>query len=187
MLKYHSPTSPLLLPSFCPPRLPVFFLSSSSPLSPLFLSSVFPRRYHGPHGDVELYQTSGKKEGLVMAEIKEAGTYKLCFANHQMGVTKRLTFAVHIGIKPAVKPMEHAKVEHVATLEEMVTGIDKQVDEVDSEQRYYLARMHRNHFTQTNTQSDVMWYTLLDGSVMLAVTFAQVYYVRHLIDTRSWV
>ena len=53
--------------------------------------------------------------------------------------------------------------------------------------RYYLARMHRNHFTSSTTQYSIKWYTILESCVMVGMTIAQVYYVRHVINSRSWV
>lgn len=141
----------------------------------------------GLAADEELYATAGKTESLVMSDIKSAGTYRLCFTNHQSGVTKRTTFAIHIGVDPPKQPEGHAKEEHVHGLNAVVGQLDSKVDGIDSEQRYYLARMHRNHYTQESTQGAVMWYTILESALMIGVTVAQVYYVRHLINSRSWV
>ena len=86
---------------------------------------------------------------------KHAGVYRLCFANiHEPSATKRITVAVHVGTVPppdAASKTGHAKVEHVLSLTDMVKGLDAQLDDLTSEQRYYLARMHRNHYTQVRT------------------------------------
>ena len=47
--------------------------------------------------------------------------------------------------------------------------------------------LHTSVQLQSNTESSVMWFTLLDVAMTVAVTIGQVYYVQHLINTRSWV
>ncbi len=131
-------------------------------------------------GSSDSYFTeSGKDEGTFSVEADVYGTYTICFTNNGAN-DKSVTFALHVGNKKK----EHAKKEHVTPIEENVRRAHKALTEIVSEQNFLILRTQRHMQTQDSTSWRVVWYTVFESFFMLAVTIAQIMYVRRLVDQR---
>jgi len=137
------------------------------------------------HAEKTLFEESGKTEGVFSIVAQNNGEYKVCFVNpsYRSSKTKRVTFAVHVGIRKK----EHAKAEHITPLEGYVQEAHHALNDLVAEQAFIIKRTSRHMATQDSTEWRVAWYTVFESCIMLAVTLGQVFYVQRLINNRQWV
>mmetsp|Transcript_14478 Transcript_14478/g.25950 ORF Transcript_14478/g.25950 Transcript_14478/m.25950 type:complete len:261 (-) Transcript_14478:122-904(-) len=128
-----------------------------------------------------LFSDYSKSEGTFSITAKEAGTYKICFQSAKPG--KRVTFALHVGNRKR----EQAKMHDVAPMEAVVRDCHTTLRNLVSEQNFLINAVHRQMITQDSTESNIGIYTIIESTVMLAVTVAQIYYIQRLINNKQWV
>ncbi|GBG34379.1 Transmembrane emp24 domain-containing protein [Hondaea fermentalgiana] len=136
------------------------------------------------HGGQEkvLHEQTGKTEGTFSTIVREAREYKFCFSNPS-GQKKHVTFALHVG----VRKREVAKGAEITPLEEAIRAAHHDLNDLVAEQNFIVSRVRRHMLTEDSIEFKVSFYTIVESTIMLGITLAQVFYVQRLINQRAWV
>jgi len=108
---------------------------------------------------------------------EESGEFTFCFSNtntyHDM---KSITFELN-----SDHPLDGANIadrDSVSQLQEKLRNLQLTVRDVQSTQRYLRNREVRHRNTTDSTNSRVLWWSVLEAVVIVALSAFQVYYIR---------
>ncbi|CEO96913.1 GOLD domain-containing protein [Plasmodiophora brassicae] len=112
-----------------------------------------------------------------------AGRYKVCFYNIMSTVTaKHLTFSIAVG--NALQAKDVAKQEHLTPLETSVVMLSQTLRGVADEQKYLKVRERVANATNESTNSRVLWWSILETIVLVAVSLWKIYYLRGFFESK---
>jgi len=138
----------------------------------------------GPDGRI-IYNAERQTEGKYSFVAHEHGLYTFCFSNRMSTLTpKVVSFVANIGEAPPPTPIDGAKPEHLTTLEASVAQLAASVQSAVNEQSYLKMReaVHRN--TNESTNGRVIWWSLFEVLVLLAMSLWQIYYLRRFFEVK---
>ncbi|KAK0529159.1 hypothetical protein OC834_002452 [Tilletia horrida] len=142
----------------------------------------------GPHGKHILGGIRERQLDIIFTG-NDVGEYSFCFENDQTYFQeKMIDFDITVESEPRLElPISKAKelAEHSAPLQEGIMNIDAKLNSIHRTQRYFHTRENRNYNTVVSTQSRIFWYSVIESLVIIAISVAQVYVVRHLFEKGS--
>ncbi|CAD6972815.1 unnamed protein product [Tilletia controversa] len=99
-----------------------------------------------------------------------------------------IDFDITVESEPRLElPISKAKelAEHSAPLQEGIMTIDARLNAIHRTQRYFRTRENRNFDTVVSTQRKIFWYSVIESLVIIGISVAQVFVVRHLFEKGS--
>ncbi|KAK0543531.1 hypothetical protein OC846_003167 [Tilletia horrida] len=119
----------------------------------------------------------------------DVGEYSFCFeSDHTWFQDKMIDFDITVESEPRLElPISKAKelADHSAPLQESIISVDGKLNSMLRTQRYFRTRENRNFNTVVSTQSKIFWYSVIESLVIIGISVAQVYVVRHLFEKGS--
>jgi len=157
-----------------------FAVQSSEPMIDYYIE--------GPHGKHILGGIRERQLDIVFTG-NDVGEYSFCFENdHSSFQDKLIDFDITVESEPRLElPISKAKelAEHSAPLQESIYTVDAKLNSMIRTQRYFRVRENRSFHTVTSTQGRIFWYSVIESLVIIAISVAQVYVVRHLFEKGS--
>jgi len=139
-------------------------------------------RIQGPDGKV-IYTAERQTDGKYNFITHIQGEYSFCFGNRMSTLTpKKVSFVVHVGEE--AKPNEVLKQEHLSPLEQSILQVGQGIQSIVDEQAYMKMReqVHRN--TNESTNERVIWWSLFEVLVLIAMSLWQIYYLRRFFEVK---
>lgn len=149
----------------------------------------------GPQ-DTAVVMQPHSKEGLHGIDIKITGEYEICLDNTFSRMTDKLVFFDLIieddsgeteepeDVVPYQLSREAVGMDlSVKDIKAKLDSISKKLTKVVSTQNYFQARESRHRHTVESNMNRVMWWSLLECSVMITVGIIQVFVIRSLFKT----
>lgn len=116
-------------------------------------------------------------EGMVKFSCPITGLYSICFNNRMSRWTpKVVSFALRSEVKKTES--EVAKLEHLGPVVDSVISISEKIEEIEKLQHHLRVRETVHMDVQRSTNSRVLWYALAESVILIAVSGAQLYFVR---------
>eukprot|EP00301_Raphidiophrys_heterophryoidea_P026041 c8885_g1_i1.p1 GENE.c8885_g1_i1~~c8885_g1_i1.p1 ORF type:complete len:213 (-),score=55.65 c8885_g1_i1:102-740(-) len=116
---------------------------------------------------------------------EESGEYTFCFSNtntyHDM---KSITFELNAD-HPLANTNAIADKNSMSDLQDKLRQLQLTVRDVQSTQRYLRNREIRHRNTTDSTNSRVLWWSVLEAVVIVALSAFQVYYIRSFFDRKG--
>jgi hypothetical protein len=111
------------------------------------------------------------------------GAYTLCFSNRLSTQSeKTVAFSLHSG---DALFRDVAKQEHVTPLESEITQLSDSINKVEDEQQYMVARERASRAMNESTNRRVLWFSLLEAGVFIALGAWQISYLRTSFEKKS--
>merc|ERR1711862_660964 len=124
---------------------------------------------YGPD-DKEIWSAHRETEALVLFKTTRPGTYRFCFSNGMSTLTyKTVAFDVAIG-----DPAESTKDHSVDPIEGGIIRISEGLNEIKQEQTYMRTRERVHRDTAEDTNARVLWFSVLEIGMLLAMGLGQV-------------
>ncbi len=131
-----------------------------------------------------LFQSLGNTDDSFAFVADQDGRYTVCLSNSMSSLTsKTVSFKIFVGT--SLVDHEIAKKEHLDPLENSVLVLGESLQTVVNEQQYLVTRDRLSRGTNESTNSRVLWWSILETAVLLAVGAWQVRTVRRYLDRRS--
>ncbi|OZJ04215.1 hypothetical protein BZG36_02953 [Bifiguratus adelaidae] len=118
--------------------------------------------------------------GTYNIEAELDGRYTYCFSNMMSSVSEKwVSFNVH-GLQ---HPIPDAS-EHIDPLEREIRDLADSISAVKDEQEYIVVRERQHRDTAESTNSRVVWWSLLQTALLIAVCLWQVFYLKRFFEVK---
>eukprot|EP00013_Stygamoeba_regulata_P021213 CAMPEP_0177657750 /NCGR_PEP_ID=MMETSP0447-20121125/16384_1 /TAXON_ID=0 /ORGANISM="Stygamoeba regulata, Strain BSH-02190019" /LENGTH=210 /DNA_ID=CAMNT_0019162191 /DNA_START=14 /DNA_END=646 /DNA_ORIENTATION=+ len=127
-------------------------------------------------------QHSGRYEFVA----PETGTYRICFDNRMSRFTAKVVeFSISVNDGRWGTGGGHAKSEHFKNMDQQARQLSDAVDDFTRHQHYLRAReiKHRNMIEETNSR--VVIWSIVESTVLFAVSLFQIYTLRRFFEIRK--
>lgn len=105
-----------------------------------------------------------------------AGLYKVCLVNKETTPTEKLVaLSLHTGDELF---QDIAKQEHITPLETEITQLTDGIAKIEDEQQYMWARERQTTETNASTNARVLWFSVAEATVLLALGAWQILTLR---------
>jgi len=134
------------------------------------------------------YNAERQTEGKYNFVATSAGLYSFCFSNKMSTLTmKTVSFVVKIGSFDVEEPKLDpglVKQEHISNLQNSIFQLKSGLQAIVDEQAYIKMReqVHRN--TSESTNSRVVWWSLFEVIMLIAMSLWQIYYLRRFFEVK---
>lgn len=136
----------------------------------------------GPNGRSH-YSATKQKQGVFTFLAPSAGTYSICFSNRMSSqAEKTVVFSLHTG-DAFFKDV--AKQEHITPLESEITELSDAINKVEDEQQYMNARERASREMNESTNRRVLWFSILEAVVVVALGWWQISYLRQSFEKKG--
>jgi hypothetical protein len=136
----------------------------------------------GPGGETH-YSAQRQKSGAFSLLAPRAGAYSICFSSRMSSsADKTVAFSLHTG---DALFRDVAKQEHVTPLENEITQLMDAINKVEDEQQYMAARERQSRETNESTNRRVLWFSLLEALVVVALGAWQISYLRQTFEKKG--
>jgi len=135
----------------------------------------------GPNRETH-YSTQRQKSGAFSLLAPTTGSYAICFSNRlSTQAEKTVAFSLHSG---DALFRDVAKQEHVTPLESEITQLSDAINKVEDEQSYMVAREAASRAMNDSTNRRVLWFSVLEAVVFVALGFWQYSYLSKGFETK---
>ncbi|RUP44958.1 hypothetical protein BC936DRAFT_148795 [Jimgerdemannia flammicorona] len=124
---------------------------------------------------------SGVREstGTHSLQAEIPGRYTYCFSNQMSAMTdKSVSFNIY-----GLKHVEDAS-EHIDPLKREIRELADSMSSVKDEQEYIVIRERQHRDTAESTNSRVVWWSLLQTVLLIAVCLWQVFYLKRFFEVK---
>jgi len=129
-----------------------------------------------------VYEGVRETEGKYTFNTYSAGLYSFCFSNRMSTLTpKTVSFIITIG-EPNIGDV--AKREHLTPLENSIMQLTEGVSAVQAEQEYMKMREQAHRNTNESTNARLLWWSIFEALVLVAMSVWQVYYLRRFFEVK---
>jgi len=139
-----------------------------------------------PDGRV-VYTAQRQTEGKYNFGATTAGLYSFCFSNKMSTLTpKVVSFMLNL-LKESDKERKDDNVatqEHITPLETAILQLSAELSAVQSEQSYMKMRERAHRNTNESTNSRVVWWSIFEVVMLLAMSAWQIYYLRRFFEVK---
>lgn len=119
----------------------------------------------------------GKDSGYFSYTVTSPDIYGVCFNNKMSRFTpKTVVFSLS-----ETKNLEHVSPDDISPIEKYVVKMEKNVDYIKGQQKYFRRREKRHRRTAESTNSRVYVWSLIQSLVLILMTVAQVVYLRRIL------
>lgn len=137
-------------------------------------------RVVSPEGS-EVYSATGEAHGSFDYYATVEGVYQFCFKN-PMGPTKEVVSKIHVGEPPDL--IQLAKTEHLTPIEERIKNLHESMNAVRDLQDQLAAQDELHHKMTRSTRSWLLYFTVLEAIVLVAVSLWQILYLRSFFEVK---
>lgn len=135
----------------------------------------------GPNGEAH-YSVQRQKTGTFSVLAPTTGLYKLCLSNRMSTMTeKTVALSLHTGDELF---RDIAKQEHITPLETEITQLADGVAKIEDEQQYMFAREKQTTDTNASTNARVLWFSVGETVVLLALGIWQTLTLRAFFESK---
>uniref|UniRef100_A0A6B2LHT3 GOLD domain-containing protein n=1 Tax=Arcella intermedia TaxID=1963864 RepID=A0A6B2LHT3_9EUKA len=131
-------------------------------------------------GNVKIFSKlyfEGREEGKYSFVTRAEGPVGFCFNNEMSRFTvKTCTLSV------ATKSNEQVKKSDLTAFEQAIQRIEKGMDIIEQEQRYYRIREHTHRNTAESTNTRVYVWSIIESLILLVMSVGQIWYLRRMFD-----
>ena len=140
--------------------------------------------------DLSLYDPDGalihlverETEGKYTFNARIAGIHKFCFSNKMSTLTaKTVSFTISVG---DVLDPNLAKLEHLDPIEKSIMRLSEGLTSIQTEQNYLRTRERVHRDTSESTNSRVLWWSIFEVFVLVAMSVWQVYYLKRFFEIK---
>eukprot|EP01086_Lenisia_limosa_P017757 TRINITY_DN9182_c0_g1_i1.p1 TRINITY_DN9182_c0_g1~~TRINITY_DN9182_c0_g1_i1.p1 ORF type:complete len:198 (+),score=44.16 TRINITY_DN9182_c0_g1_i1:85-678(+) len=136
---------------------------------------------HSPSGDL-LFNGNREKASRYSFKTGNTGTYKFCFSNRiSTFAAKTVSWTLDIG---GVDAKAVATPETVSDLELNVRRISDVLANVESQQRYLRGRERTHRNTAEDTNSRIMWWSIVELMLYVVLCGSQIFAIRIFFDSK---
>ena len=129
----------------------------------------------GPSGG-QLWSTLQRSQGHFNVVAASSGLHELCFENLRASrAVKTIAFSLHVGDDLFKELAQH---EHLTPLEQEISQLADGLQSVADEQQYYWARERRHRDTSESTNTRVLWFSVAETLVIVAMAGWQFWSLR---------
>ncbi|KIR27634.1 hypothetical protein I309_03557 [Cryptococcus deuterogattii LA55] len=130
--------------------------------------------------DRVILEGQGEKQGDYIFTANKLGEYSFCFENEAYTQDKLLDFDIMVESEPRrILPGQQPPLkEHTSALEESTYKISGILNSIARTQKYFHTRHHRNYSTVLSTQSRILWFTILECIIIVAMSLLQVWILK---------
>eukprot|EP00823_Brevimastigomonas_motovehiculus_P003239 TRINITY_DN1956_c0_g1_i1.p2 TRINITY_DN1956_c0_g1~~TRINITY_DN1956_c0_g1_i1.p2 ORF type:complete len:214 (-),score=29.29 TRINITY_DN1956_c0_g1_i1:1086-1691(-) len=139
-------------------------------------------KMYGPDNKV-IFDAEREKEGSFQFMALQSGMHRLCFGNTMSTVTGK-TVSFHIYVGHSLIEKNTIKTEHLTVVENGVVLLSEGVNAVKDSVEYTKIRERICRLTIDNTNSRVLWWSLVRTAMLIGVALYQIYYLRQLFETK---
>ena len=134
----------------------------------------------GPDNRV-IYSGERESNGKYTFAAHMDGVYKYCFSNEMSSMTpKNVMFSMDVGDAPK----DHLQGDDQSKLEEMVGELSQGLAVIKHEQEYMEVRERIHRMINDNTNSRVVWWSVFEAFLLIAMTFGQIYYLKRFFEVK---
>jgi len=134
----------------------------------------------GPDGRI-VYVQERQSEGKYNFQAHTNGRFSFCFGNRMSSVTDKAVSALIQVSKPDKKPDSAAGVakdENITPLETSIQQLSEGINAIVNEQSYMKMRERAHRNTSESTNARVVWWSIFEIVILLAMSLWQIYYLR---------
>ena len=138
----------------------------------------------GPTDDVVVFTKQRDDAEMFTFAAPGAGTYQFCFSNAFSTVTaKQVGFTITVG--DALTTNDLAKQEHLTALENSIMQVSEGLATIQNEQSFMRSRERAHRNTTENTNQAVLYWSIFEAVVLLAMSFGQIFYIKKSFESKS--
>eukprot|EP00933_Yihiella_yeosuensis_P033555 TRINITY_DN27233_c0_g1_i1.p1 TRINITY_DN27233_c0_g1~~TRINITY_DN27233_c0_g1_i1.p1 ORF type:complete len:223 (+),score=42.31 TRINITY_DN27233_c0_g1_i1:73-741(+) len=133
---------------------------------------------------------SKDSSGKFSVDIQRQGPHTLCFESSS-SESQMVSFNFHVdehGEGPDVDHkggMEFVTKDHTDKVSELVLQLESKANDILDQQQYAITREAVHRETAESTNARVMWWTLLEVGVLIALAVFQAYYLRSYFEVKQ--
>eukprot|EP01113_Clastostelium_recurvatum_P034960 TRINITY_DN480_c0_g1_i1.p1 TRINITY_DN480_c0_g1~~TRINITY_DN480_c0_g1_i1.p1 ORF type:complete len:214 (-),score=38.96 TRINITY_DN480_c0_g1_i1:78-695(-) len=129
-----------------------------------------------------IYEGTRESEGKYTFNTYTTGIYSFCFSNRMSTLTpKTVSFLVNVGESTG---KDLAKKDDITPLEQSITQLAEGVNAIQAEQDYMRIREMAHRNTTESTNARVMWWSIFEALMLVAMSIWQVYYLRRFFEVK---
>ncbi|KAM9969594.1 hypothetical protein ACTFIR_001430 [Dictyostelium discoideum] len=130
-----------------------------------------------------VYSGQRESEGTKTLRSSFAGVYSFCFSNKMSSLTdKTVSFILSVGESSPIR--EIAKKKDLTPIERSIMTLSDGVIAVKNEQNYFKMREAAHRNTAESTNSRVLWWSVFEAFVLIALSIWQIYYLRRFFEVK---
>jgi p24 family protein alpha len=179
------PKDTLVLASFDTEQIVV----PGTPADPRFLELGIKVSTRDPEGNILVQKTLPASSRFAFTS-RVGGEHVVCFQTNTSrwfgaGMKLKFTLSLESGAA-AVDYDEIAKVEHLNTIEVQVRRLNDRVRSIRKEQTYQRTREEQHRDTSESTNSRVMWWSLIQTTLLTLSGVWQVFHLKSFLNRRGF-
>eukprot|EP01111_Echinosteliopsis_oligospora_P012896 TRINITY_DN448_c0_g1_i1.p1 TRINITY_DN448_c0_g1~~TRINITY_DN448_c0_g1_i1.p1 ORF type:complete len:207 (-),score=56.28 TRINITY_DN448_c0_g1_i1:71-691(-) len=129
-----------------------------------------------------IYEGVRETEGKYTFNTFTPGLYSFCFSNRMSTLTpKTVSFIITVGENA---PKDVAKRDDITPLENSITQLAEGLSAVQAEQDYMKIREQAHRNTNESTNGRVLWWSVFEAMVLVAMSVWQIYYLRRFFEVK---
>lgn len=133
----------------------------------------------GPN-EQEMWAVRQRSQAHFHVVAAQDGLHSICFENRLSSrAVKTVAFSVHVGDDVFKELAQH---EHLTPLEQEISQLADNLQTVVDEQHYYWSRERRHRDTSESTNARVLWFSVAETLVILAMAGWQFWSLRAFIS-----
>ncbi|ORZ13956.1 emp24/gp25L/p24 family/GOLD-domain-containing protein [Absidia repens] len=130
--------------------------------------------------DVLIKSTARESIGNHVVTASKKGKYTYCFSNQMSSVTaKSVSFNVH-----DMERIQETAKTHIDPIEREIRELAESIFAIKDEQEYIVARERQHRDTAESTNARVKWWSLGQLTLLVAVCFWQVFYLKRFFEVK---
>ena len=129
------------------------------------------------------YTKTPISDGKFRLKVSESADYSFCFNNEYSTHVKRVVFAVDV--VPGVSVEEMLKREHLEPTKSTLKRLSRLSKVLDQGTKYMGMRLKNQANVQDTMNYNVVWWSVVESVVVIAMTAGQVYYIRRMVNNRK--
>lgn len=137
-----------------------------------------------PKGDV-IYDAEAESSGSFEFTSREEGAYQVCYSNERTR-TRPATISAKIAVGEPERKLvdEIAQAEHFSPLETRIKALEHSMNSITDLQKYMRGREKTHRATTESTKRRVLWWSVLESIVLVAMSIWQVVYLRKFFEVK---
>ena len=129
------------------------------------------------------YTKTPVADGKFKLQVSKSADYSFCFNNKYSTHIKHVVFAVDV--IPGVSVEEMLKQEHLEPTKATLTRLSRLSRVLDQGTKYMGMRLKNQANVQDTMNYNVVWWSVVESFVVIAMTAAQVYYIQRMVNNRK--
>ncbi|KAJ1629483.1 emp24/gp25L/p24 family/GOLD-domain-containing protein [Pavlovales sp. CCMP2436] len=137
-----------------------------------------------PSGDT-IYDAEAESSGSFEFTSREEGAYQICYSNERTR-TRPATISAKIAVGEPERKLvdEIAQAEHLSPLETRIKALEHSMNSITDLQKYMRGREKTHRQTTESTKRRVLWWSVFESVVLVAMSVWQVTYLRKFFEVK---